>query len=146
MKQLARTNGNLFPELFGLTRDWFDLGTQNNSSAGTSVPAVNIRETSESFVVEMAVPGRSKNDFKIELENKLLTIFSEKQQEVDQKEGERYTRKEFSYHSFQRSFTLPSGVVDAEKINASYENGVLLINIPKKEEAKPKARKQISIQ
>ena len=145
MTQLTRTSGNLFPDLFDLSRDWLDWSTNNYSSSGTSIPAVNIRETGDSFEVEMAAPGMSKKDFKIELDNNLLSIYSEKQQEVDKKVGERYTRKEFSYHSFQRSFTLPRGVVDADKINASYEDGVLHITIPKKEEAKPKPRKQISI-
>lgn len=145
MTQLTRTNGNLFPEIFGLTRDWLDWNNSNYSSTGTSLPAVNIRETIEGFEVEMAAPGMTKQDFKIELDNNLLSISSEKKQEVEKKEGERYTRKEFSYHSFHRSFTLPTGVVDADKINARYENGVLHLNIPKKEEAKPRPPKQISI-
>ncbi len=145
MTQLARTNGNLFPGLFDLTREWLDWNNNNYSSTGTSIPAVNIRETNDSFEVEMAAPGMTKKDFKIELDNNLLTIYSEMQQEMEKKEGERYTRKEFSYQSFQRSFTLPKEVVDPEKINARYENGVLHLSIPKKEEAKPRPPKQIAI-
>ena len=144
MTQLARTNGHLFPGLFDLTRDWFDLHNNNYSSTGTNIPAVNIKESNEGFEVEMAAPGMSKKDFKIELENNLLTISSEKREEAEKKEGDRYTRKEFSYQSFSRSFSLPE-VVDADKINARYENGVLFLSIPKKEEAKPKPPKQISI-
>ena len=144
MTQLARTNGHLLPGLFDLTKDWFDLENSHYSSTGTSIPAVNIRETNEGFEVEMAAPGMSRKDFRIELENNLLTISSEKKEEMEKKEGERYSRKEFSYQSFKRSFSLPE-VVDYDKINARYENGVLHLSLPKKEEAKPKPPKQIAI-
>lgn len=146
MNQLARNNGNVFPGLFDhLTRDWLDWTNSNYSSSGTNIPAVNIRETQEGFEVEMAAPGMSKKDFNIELDNNLLTISSEKQHENEQKENERFTRREFSYQSFKRSFSLPKDVVDADKIAARYENGVLQLHIPKKEEAKPRPPKQISI-
>jgi HSP20 family protein len=93
----------------------------------------------------MAAPGMEKNDFKVELDGNLLTITSEKQNENEVKEGERYSRREFSYQSFQRSFQLPKEVVDADKIEAKYENGVLRLLIPKKEEAKPRPPKMIQI-
>lgn len=145
MAMLMRNNGNLFPGFFDLTRDWLDWTNDNYSTTGTSLPAVNIRETGDSFEVEMAAPGMSKKDFRIELENNLLSISSEKQNETEKKEGERFTKKEFSYQSFRRSFTLPKEVVDDDKINARYENGVLYLTIPKKEEAKPRPPKLISI-
>lgn len=145
MALLMKNNGNSFPSFFDLSRDWLDWTNNNYSATGTSLPAVNIRETADSFEVEMAAPGMNKKDFRIELENNLLTISSEKQQESEQKEGERFIKKEFSYQSFRRSFTLPKEVVDDDKINARYENGVLYLTIPKREEAKPRPPKRISI-
>jgi len=98
-------------------------------------------------VVEVAAPGMNKKDFKIQLDGNLLTLSSEKteQSEEDSKD-EKYSRREFSYQSFQRTFTLPKDVVDADKIQAKYENGLLHLEIPKKEEAKVKPPKQIQIQ
>jgi HSP20 family protein len=112
----------------------------------TTLPAVNIRENAENFIVEMAAPGMNKEDFKIELEGNDLRISSEKRSENETKDGERYTRREYSYQSFQRSFTLPRDVVDVDQINAKYENGVLQLSIPKKEEAKQKPPRMIEIQ
>jgi HSP20 family protein len=87
----------------------------------------------------------NKNDFKIELEGNLLTISSETNKEAEEKEGERYARREFSYQSFQRSFTLAKDVLDSDKINAKYEDGVLRLLIPKKEEAKQKPPRLIEV-
>ena len=127
-----------------LNRDWHDWSNQNYSLTNTTLPSVNIKQTDEAFFVEMAAPGMAKDDFKIELTNNLLTIFSEKQSENQVKEKERITRCEFSYQSFSRSFVLPA-IVDNERIEAKYENGILSIHIPKKEEAKPKPTKQILV-
>jgi HSP20 family protein len=127
-----------------LNRDWNDWSLQNFSDTNTTLPSVNIKDTTDAFEVEMAAPGMDKKDFNIELNNDLLTISSEKKSEKETKEGSTYTRKEYSYQSFSRSFTLP-GIVEHDKISAKYENGVLRINIPKKEEAKPKPAKQIAI-
>lgn len=134
---------NLFDDFF--SRDLWNHGLNNNSSTNTTIPLVNIKETNENFEVEMAAPGMSKNDFKVELDGNTLTITSEKKNQSKENEGERYTRREFSYLSFQRSFQLPKDVVDADKIEAKYENGVLRLAIPKKEEAKPKPPKMIQI-
>ena len=134
---------NLFDDL--LTRDLWNLGLNNNSSTNTTIPAVNIRESNENFIVEMAAPGMTKNDFKVELDGNMLTITSEKHGEAEQKDDEWYTRREFSYQSFQRTFQLAKDVVDAEKIQARYENGVLHLVIPKKEEAKQKPPRMIEI-
>jgi HSP20 family protein len=120
-------------------------GLANNSSTNTTIPAINIAETPDNFEVEMAAPGMTKNDFRVELDGNRLTISSEKNEEKELKEGERYTRKEFSYQSFQRTFQLPRDVVDADKIEAKYENGVLHLIIPKKEHAKQKPPKMIQI-
>ena len=112
MTQLSRTNGTLFPSFLDMTRDWLDWNNGNYAHSGSSLPAVNIRESADSFEVEMAAPGMSKRDFKIELDNNLLSISSEKREENEEKEGDRFTKKEFSYQAFQRSFSLPKEVVD----------------------------------
>jgi len=124
--------------------DWLG-GTTNVNSIGTSIPAVNIRETEDSFSVEVAAPGKAKEDFDIELDNDVLTISSEdrKENESSDKEG-RFTRREFSYKTFKRAFSLPDSV-DNTKISASYNNGVLEIALPKREEAKVQAKRLIDI-
>jgi HSP20 family protein len=127
------------------TRDLFNWGLTNNSNTGTTVPAVNIKETANAFEVEMAAPGMTKNDFRVELDNNVLTITSEKNMQNEEKDGEKYSRREFSYQSFQRTFTLMKEVVDEDKIEARYENGVLHLVIPKKEEAKQKPARMIQI-
>lgn len=108
-----------------------------------SDPAANIIENNESFELYIAAPGMTKDDFKINLENNILTISSEMQDEK-REEGKNYTRKEFYYGSFSRSFTLPK-TIDLDKIKADYDNGILKIGLPKKEEAKVDTRKEISI-
>ena len=120
-----------------LNRDWYDWSNQNFSLTNTTIPSVNIKETENEFEVEMAAPGMAKDDFKLEIHNNVLTISSEKQTENKTEEGKNITRREFSYQSFSRSFTMPV-IVDTEKISAKYENGILRVMIPKKDEAKPK--------
>jgi HSP20 family protein len=147
---IMKRNGNGFSSLPGLfddlfTKDLWDWGLTNQSSTGTTLPAVNIRETADDFIVEMAAPGMKKEDFKVQLDGNMLAISSEKKQEHEEKDGERYTRKEFSYESFTRSFQLPKEVVDEEHIRASYRDGVLQLMIPKKEGAKQKPPRMIEI-
>jgi HSP20 family protein len=127
-----------------LNRDWYDWSNQNFSLTNTTIPSVNIKETDNEFMVEMAAPGMEKDDFKIDLNNNLLTISSEKQAENKVDEGKNITRREFSYQSFSRSFTLPA-IVETDKITAKYTNGILNVHIPKREEAKPKPLKQIKV-
>ncbi len=133
----------LFNDFF--TKDLWDWEVGNTSSSNTTVPAINVRETKDNFEVEVAAPGMKKDDFKIELNGNMLTISSEKQNEWEDKEGERYTRREFSYQSFQRSFQLPKDVVDEDKIKAKYENGLLHMVIPKKEHARQRPPRMIEI-
>ena len=128
----------IFDDFF---RDW---SSTNFSKTNTSLPAVNILEDEDGFKVEVAVPGMDKKDFKIDLDNDILTISSEKSAENEQNE-DNYTRKEYSYQAFTRSFSLPKNIVDGDKIKATYKNGELVISIPKKEEAKPKPAKMIEI-
>lgn len=137
-------NKNAFPSLFGefFDRDLFD--TSNMSFNNSTMPAVNIKETKDDFVVEVAAPGMNKDDFRIELDNNLLVISSEKEENTESKEEGDFTRREFSYQSFKRSFTLPK-TIEEGKIKAKYENGVLNIHLPKKEEAKEKPKRMIKI-
>ena len=137
---------NQMPSVFDrfFENDMFDWSNRNFSNTNTTLPAVNIKEDEDGFEVEMSAPGLDKKDFKIELNNSVLSISSEKKTENETKEGQQFTRREFSYQSFSRSFTLPE-TVEGEKIAAKYENGILSVSIPKKEEAKPKPVKQIEI-
>ena len=141
---LARFNNypSLFDQLFDT--DLFDWSNRNYSETNTTVPSVNIKENADAFNVEMAVPGFDKKDFKIALDHNVLTISSEKKVENETKKGERFTRHEYSYQSFSRSFTLPEAA-NGDKISAKYDNGILNVEIPKREEAKPKPMRQIAI-
>ncbi|MGG9972757.1 Hsp20/alpha crystallin family protein [Ferruginibacter sp. SUN002] len=147
---IVKRNGTLqnhFPTLFDdfLNRDIFNWGLSNFSNTNTTIPAVNIKETSDNYEVEVAAPGMTKKDFKVVLEGNNLTISSEKTAQKEQNEDVRYTSREFSYQSFSRTFTLQKDVVDTEKIEAKYEDGVLHLLIPKMEHAKQKQPKLIEI-
>ena len=124
-------------------QNFFDSDFNDFFSRRFSDPAANIIENSESFQLNLAAPGMKKDDFKINLENNILTISSEVEEEKLE-EGKNYTRKEFSYGSFTRSFTLPK-IIDLEKIRADYENGILKVLLPKKEESKLEIKKEIKI-
>ena len=149
MSIMKRNNGfsTDMPALFNdfFTRDLWNWGLSNNSVTNTTIPAINIREDNDNFYVEVAAPGMTKDDFKVELDGNTLTISSEKENRLEQKECEKYSRREFSYQSFQRVFELPVHVVDAEHIEAKYENGLLHLVIPKKEEAKQRPPRMIRI-
>jgi HSP20 family protein len=139
---LLRRSNDFFPSFFdGFGKDIFDDFLSINSNQ--TMPAVNIVDDKNEFRIEVAAPGFKKEDFKVNMEGNVLTVHSEKEVKNEHKD-EKYARKEFSYSSFKRSFTLPDGT-DNENINASYKDGILTINIQKKEEAKKKEPKQISI-
>ena len=130
----------------GLTdmfQNFFDSDFNEFFGRRFSDPAANIIENPDSFQLDLAAPGMKKDDFKIHLENNILTISSEVE---DQKleEGKNFTRKEFFYGSFSRSFTLPK-IVDLDKIKADYEDGILKVMLPKKDEAKLEIKKEIRI-
>lgn len=125
---------SLIDDLF-LNQDW------NHISA--TVPAANIIEADDHFNIELAAPGKKKSDFTIELDEGVLTISSETQTKSTEKDGS-FTRKEFGYSSFKRSFNIPE-TVSADKISASYKEGILTVSLPKKAEALPQPKKLISI-
>lgn len=102
------------------------------------VPAVNICDVNDRFQIELAAPGLNKEDFKISLDRRMLTVSVAKEQ-AENDEQANYTRREFSYVAFTRSFTLPE-VADEHSISASYQDGILRVDIPKKEDAKKQVR------
>jgi len=102
------------------------------------VPAVNISETENEFHIELAAPGLKKEDFKISLDKNVLSVSADKKTE-NVEEGKKFSKREYSYNSFTRSFTLPE-VADAAKIEAEYTDGVLRLNVAKKEDAKVQSR------
>ncbi len=152
MTQLAKRS-RLFPEAPPLLLSMFDDDSFFNldlprsvwgNGYGSKVPAANVKENDNEYTIDLAAPGMKRDDFQIDIENGILTIGSEKKEETEET-SEHYTRKEFSYTSFSRAFRLPESI-DDEKINAKYDNGVLKIHLPKKEEAiKLSKKKEIKI-
>lgn len=111
-------------------------------------PAVNVRETADEFSLEVAAPGLQKEDFAVELHDNILTISCQKQAEKTTEQPEnapKYTRREFSYMSFKRSFALPEDMVQADKIEAKYENGILHLQLPKRQVQAQPAKRLITI-
>ena len=137
----------LFPDFPSLVSGFFDedrwFSHPESTDWKTRIPAANIKETEKEFCIDLAVPGMSKKDFHVNLENGSLTISAEKKDESEEL-GESFTRREFSYHSFSRSFVLPE-IVDEKKISATYKDGVLTIVLPKKKEAVVRSTKEIKI-
>ena len=121
----------------------FEGNIDESNNCSKCVPLANIIENEKSFNVDIAIPGVDKKDVKINIENNLLTVSSEKKEEKNE-EKKNFTRKEFVYNSFSRSFTLPK-IIDTEKIQANYENGVLKLELPKKDEGKFNLKKEIEI-
>jgi len=110
---------------------------------GESVPSVNVSETDKEFKLEFAVPGFEKQNFDVQLDKEYLTISGKKEMSNEVKE-KNYTRKEFSFGTFKRTFTLPENVA-TDKIEAIYENGILHLTLPKKEVAAETTVKKVEI-
>ena len=141
---LAKTTERMpfvFNEFFKPWNEWFDNG--GLLGRAMNVPAVNITEQKDEYLVSLAAPGLRRDDFKLDVYGNMLTISSEKEENMEEKD-KRFTRKEYSYSSFSRSFTLPEEI-NKEKIEAKYEEGVLKISLPRKEEAKKPAAKHIAV-
>lgn len=138
---IVRRSNLLFPSLAHemFKPDWFG-GIDNFR---TAFPAVNIRENEKDFVLELAIPGRKKEEFNIEVDNHVLTVSIETRNETEVKD-ESFSRREFAYGSFKRAFTLPE-TVNEEHIDAAYTDGILQFTLPKKEEALPKPKRLIEI-
>ena len=151
MKDLVSANGNSSPSIPSLlngflTDDWFDSSLANWRSARVSMPAVNVREGNDDFVIEVVAPGMKRGDFTVALDNNILFISSDRQEGTEQNgRKDEYLRREYSFHAFQRSFSLPEAKVEGGKISAKYSDGILYVTVPKKEEAKLKPARQIAI-
>ncbi len=141
LAKLSERMPSVFDDFFRPWNEWFD----NSGLLGRAmnVPAVNITEQKDDYLVSLAAPGLKKEDFKIDVDGNMLTISSEKEQSREEKD-KKFTRREYSYSSFSRSFTLPDEV-NKEKIDARYEDGVLKISLPRKEETKKPAAKHIAV-
>lgn len=138
-KALTRTS-DLFPSLFDdFFKPWNELAANSGGffSRALTIPAVNITEEKDEYKVSLAAPGLKKDDFNIDIEGNLLTISCEKEENKEEQKA-RHTRREYNYSSFSRSFTLPEDVKQ-DKIEAGYADGVLLLHLPKKDEAKKAA-------
>ncbi len=144
-KELAKTS-EYFPtvisDFFKPWSEWYENMGFNWSKA-MSAPSVNISENTKDYKVSVAAPGLKKEDFKIDVEGNLLTISSEKKEEKEEKD-EKYSRKEYNYSSFSRSFTMPDGV-NKDKIEAKYEDGVLELILPKSKTERTNPVKRIEI-
>jgi len=143
---LAKRTENYFPSFVDrfFNNELMDWNNSNFSSTNTSLPAVNVKETADDFFIEVAAPGMSKNDFNVNFNKNVLSISSEKKNEKKEKD-DNYTRREFSYQSFQRVFTVPENAVNGDKISAKYNDGILVITLPKREEVKPQPAREIKI-
>lgn len=136
-----KTNDSSVNPFDTIFNDFFEgefLPGRRNRSFG-SMPAANIKETEKNYHIELASPGMNKEDFKIEVDEDLLTIRSEKESDKEENSS-RYTKREFNYTSFVRSFRLPEEV-DSENISAKYEGGILQLEIPKRAVEEKKVRK-----
>ena len=129
----------VFDDFFKPWNEWFD----NSWVRSMNVPAVNITEEKDQYLVSLAAPGLKKEDFKIDVDGNMLTISSEREESTEEK-MKKFTRKEYSYSSFSRSFTLPEEI-RKEEIEAKYDDGVLKITLPRKAEANTPAAKHIAV-
>lgn len=141
---LIRRFNNQYPDISNVFDDFFG-GSALSSAQGTrSVPSINVKETEDEYNIEVAAPGLKKENFKVEVHNNVLTLSYEDEESQEQEE-KGYTRREFSYSSFRRSFSIPRNEVDDSKIDAAYKDGVLMVKLHKREEVKPKPARMISI-
>lgn len=143
LKVNRRPNG--IPTVFDMFDEVMNRNFSNNwlAAKGEFIPSVNIKETEKAFMLEFAVPGFNKNDFDVQIENDYITITGKKEESKEENTDE-YTRKEFSFGSFKRSFSLPENI-NTDNVEAIYENGVLQVGLPKKELKAAPAPKKIEI-
>lgn len=146
MTTVTKTNNLVKPGIYNNILDKFYRNNFNewwNENQMETVPAVNIKENKDNFSIEMAVPGMKKDDFKVQVDGDLITISSESETETKE-EAKNYSKREYNYSSFSRSFTLPDSA-NTDKINANYADGVLKLSIAKKEEAAKAIAKKITV-
>jgi HSP20 family protein len=146
---LIKLNQNkLFPSTNNGLKTFFntdDFFNTNFFEEDALLPAMNVKEHDDGFDIEFAAPGFSKEDFEVTIDDDILNVCGEKEEESEESE-DNYTRKEFSYNSFKRSLKLPNAVNTDQNVKATYKNGILKLNLLKKEEAKEVAKKVIKVQ
>ena len=140
-----KKDDDLFPTFTSFFDDFWGKDLYSGVAKGTTVPAVNIHEGKDHFMVEVAAPGLAKDDFKVNIENNVLTISAEKEEKKEEKEGKKVTLREFNFTSFKRSFTIPNTVL-ADNISATYAHGVLKLNLPKMKEHMETEGREIAVE
>ena len=143
---LIKFNKNRFPWDSSLTDFWNreEMFNDDFFSMEKSLPAMNVKEHDDDFEIELASPGFEKKDFEVTLKDHVLEVCAEKSKE-EVEEDKDYTRKEFNYNSFRRSMHLPNTVDESKKVKATYKNGILKLNLLKKEQAKEKPKRVIEV-
>ncbi len=142
MTLLTRAS-QMFPDFSSSLMDFFNEDRDWGNGWTSRLPAANITESEKTFNIELAAPGLGKDDFNLTIDNQQLSIGCEKEEKKESKKDQ-YSRKEFSYESFRRSFMLPESV-NADKIKAVYKDGVLTVELPKKETTIKTPMKKISV-
>ena len=143
MTTLVKTHNGSFPVLFNAFRNHDANEYLATGSASHSLPAANVFENEDGFGLEIAAPGLTKSDFVLNLNQNVLTVSAQKEHN-EAENTSKFTRREFTYGSFKRSFTLPASV-NTDAIEATYTDGILKVALPKREEAKPKPVREISV-
>ncbi|NCI52070.1 Hsp20/alpha crystallin family protein [Sediminibacterium roseum] len=141
LTKIDRDLSTAFDDFFKPWNEWFVNG--NAMGRALSLPSVNIAETEKAFTLELMAPGQQKKDFVIDVDGNMLTISSDHEQKEEEL-SKKFSRKEYSFSSFSRTFTIP-GEVDKSKIDAVYDNGVLTVTLPKDGNQKKKDGNKIEI-
>lgn len=141
MERFSSGLPSLFERFFD--SDWMDSKDPDYAHASADLPMVNIMENADEYLIEVAAPGMRKTDFRVCYNEGKLTISSDRQEVVQ--DGVSYLRREYRYRSFHRSFDIPEDFIEGDQIHANYNDGILQITLPKREEIKPKPPREISI-
>lgn len=145
---LIKFNKNNLPWFNDRISNWLDTDdffSDDFFVKNRNLPAMNVKENKDDFQIELAVPGFSKEEIEVTIEDDVLHICAEKSEEAIEENEEGYTRKEFTYNKFDRKLQLPKSIDQKEEVKAAYKNGILSLNLSKKEEAKELPKKVIEI-
>ncbi|MBO9729686.1 MAG: Hsp20/alpha crystallin family protein [Chitinophaga sp.] len=134
LNKRTASHPSVFDDFFKPWKEWMNNLYDGRAFTALTIPAANVTEEKDSYKLSLAVPGMKKDDFKINVEGNVLTISAEKEEEKEEKNA-RYSRQEFNYSSFSRSFSIPE-TINKDKIEAHYEDGMLKLKLPKNEDAK----------
>ncbi len=141
---ITRFNGGMTPRVSKMLEDFFNDDFFVNRHPTYNLPQVNVIESDDQFRIDVAAPGMERDDFELKVEQNVLKVKAERHHEEEERD-EKYTRREFTYGVFERTFSLPDSV-DYDQIHAKYDKGILHITLAKREEAKAKPPRLIEIQ